>query len=248
MTFHGHNAIVTGAGGGMGLRIAGDLLAAGATVTAVDLKPRPADLDEAACTYERLDVTDYDAVQAVVRQAHQRHGRLDYIVNAAGVGWFDRDRSLVDTELGVWERVLDINLTAAMYVSRCSIPLMREHGGALVHVASVAGLRNSDGPMDAYQVAKAGLISMSRAIALTYGPDHVRSNTVCPGAILTPMIEPLYDADPARRHRMEQRTPLRRLGTPHDVSAACLFLLSDQASFITGVDLVVDGGWMLALS
>jgi len=248
MTFHGHNAIVTGAGGGMGLRIAVDLLTAGATVTAIDLKPRPADLDEAACTYEQHDVTDYDAVQAVVGQAHRRHGRLDYIVNAAGVGWFDRDRSLVDTDLGVWERVLDINLTAAMYVSRCSIPLMREHGGALVHVASVAGLRNSDGPMDAYQVAKAGLISMSRAIALTYGPDHVRSNTVCPGAILTPMIEPLYNADPLRRHRMEQRTPLRRLGTPHDVSAACLFLLSDQASFITGVDLVVDGGWMLALS
>jgi NAD(P)-dependent dehydrogenase (short-subunit alcohol dehydrogenase family) len=248
MTFHGHNAIVTGAGGGMGLRIAVDLLTAGATVTAIDLKPRPADLDEAACTYEQHDVTDYDAVQAVVGQAHQRHGRLDYIVNAAGVSWFDRDRSLVDTDLAVWERVLDINLTAAMYVSRCGVPLMREHGGALVHIASVAGLRNSDGPMDAYQVAKAGLISMSRAIALTYGPDHVRSNTICPGAILTPMIEPLYDADPPRRHRMEQRTPLRRLGTPHDVSAACLFLLSDQASFITGVDLVVDGGWMLALS
>jgi NAD(P)-dependent dehydrogenase (short-subunit alcohol dehydrogenase family) len=248
MTFQGRNAIVTGAGGGMGLRTAADLLAAGATVTAIDLKPRPEDLDEAACAYEQLDVTDLDAVQAAVHRAHQRHGRLDYLVNAAGVGWFDRDRSLVDTDPGVWQRVLDINLTAAMYLSRCSIPLMRDQGGALVHVASVAGLRNSDGPMDAYQVAKAGLISMSRAIALTYGPDHVRSNTVCPGAILTPMIEPLYAADPPRRHRMEQRTPLRRLGTPRDVAAACLFLLSDQASFITGVDLVVDGGWMLALS
>jgi NAD(P)-dependent dehydrogenase (short-subunit alcohol dehydrogenase family) len=102
--------------------------------------------------------------------------------------------------------------------------------------------------MDAYQVAKAGLISMSRGIALTYGPVNVRSNTICPGAILTPMIEPLYAADPARRHRMERRTPLRRLGTPADVSAACLFLLSDAASFITGVDLIVDGGWMLALA
>lgn len=248
MTFQGRNAIVTGAGGGIGLRTAADLLAAGATVTAVDLKPRPADLDQAACAYEQLDVTDREAVQAAVDRACQRHGRLDYIVNAAGVCWFDRDRSLVDTDPGVWERVLDINLTAAMYVSRCGIPLMREHGGALVHVASVAGLRNSDGPMDAYQVAKAGLISMSRGIALTYGPDHVRSNTVCPGAILTPMIQPLYDADPPRQHRMEQRTPLRRLGSPRDVAAACLFLLSDQASFITGVDLVVDGGWMLALS
>ena len=187
-------------------------------------------------------------MRAAIVAAHQRHGRLDYVVNAAGVGWFDRDGSLVDIEPGVWGRVLDVNLTAAMHVSRCSIPLMRGAGGALVHVASVAGLRNSDGPMDAYPVAKAGLISMSRAIALTYGPDSVRSNTVCPGAILTPMIEPLYAADPARRRRMEQRTPLRRLGTPGDVSAACLFLLSDAASFVTGIDLVVDGGWMLALS
>jgi NAD(P)-dependent dehydrogenase (short-subunit alcohol dehydrogenase family) len=248
MTFHGRNAIVTGAGGGIGLRTAADLVAAGATVTAMDTKPRPTELDEDACAYERLDVTDRDAVQAAIQRAYQRHGRLDYVVNAVGVGWFDRDGSLVDIDLGVWDRVLDINLTAAMFVSRCSIPLMRGQGGALVHVASVAGLRNSDGPMDAYQVAKAGLISMSRAIALTYGPDHVRSNTVCPGAILTPMIEPLYAADPPRRQRMEQRTPLRRLGTPRDVSAACLFLLSDEASFVTGVDLVVDGGWMLALS
>ena len=248
MTFTGRNAIVTGAGGGMGLRIAADLLAAGATVTAVDRKPRPAELGQPGCEYEQLDVTGHDAVAAAVRGAHERHGRLDYVVNAAGVGWFDRDRSLVDTDPGIWERVLDINLTAAMYVSRSAIPLMREHGGALVHIASVAGLRNSDGAMDAYQVAKAGLISMSRAIALNHGPDRVRSNTVCPGAILTPMIEPLYQEDPARRTRMEQRTPLGRLGTPRDVSAACLFLLSDQASFITGVDLVVDGGWMLALS
>lgn len=247
MTFHGRNAIVTGAGGGIGLRTAADLLGAGATVTAMDTKPRPVELDDAACVYERLDVTDHDSVRAAIRRAYQRHGRLDYVVNAAGVGWFDQDGSLVDIDLGVWQRVLDINLTAAMYVSRCSVPLMRGPGGALVHVASVAGLRNSDGPMDAYQVAKAGLISMSRAIALTYGPDHVRSNTICPGAILTPMIEPLYAADPPRRQRMEQRAPLRRLGTPRDVSAACLFLLSDDASFITGVDLVVDGGWMLAL-
>src|ERR1700678_2113861 len=145
MTFDGRNAIVTGAGGGMGRCIAADLLAAGATVTAIDLKPRPADLDGAACVYERLDVTDYDAVQAVVRHAHQRHGRLDYMTNAAGGTRFDRDRSLVDTDLAVWERGKNINLTAAMYVSRSAIPLLREHGGALAHVGSVAGFRNSDG-------------------------------------------------------------------------------------------------------
>jgi NAD(P)-dependent dehydrogenase (short-subunit alcohol dehydrogenase family) len=102
--------------------------------------------------------------------------------------------------------------------------------------------------MDAYQVSKAGLISLSRAIALQYGPARIRSNTICPGAILTPMIQPLYDADPDRAERMARRTPLRRLGTPADISSACRFLLSDDASFVTGIDLVVDGGWTLALA
>src|ERR1700748_1854763 len=159
MTFHGRNAIVTGAGGGMGLRIATDLIAAGTTVTLLDVKPRPAQLDQPACWYEQLDVTGRDAVQDAVQRAHQRHGRLDYVVNAAGVGWFGRDRSLVDTEPGVWDRVLDINLTAAMQVSRCSIPLMRAGGGALVHIASVAGLRGSGGPRGACPVAEAGGVS-----------------------------------------------------------------------------------------
>jgi 2-keto-3-deoxy-L-fuconate dehydrogenase len=91
-------------------------------------------------------------------------------------------------------------------------------------------------------------MSLSRAIAFEYGPEGIRSNTICPGAILTPMIQPLYDEDPARAVRMANRTPLRRLGTPEDVSSACQFLLSDDASFITGTDIVVDGGWTLGLA
>jgi len=149
----------------------------------------------------------------------------------------------------VWHRVLDVNLTAAMLVSRHALPLLRRSGGgAFVHLASVAGLRNADDPMDAYQVSKAGLISLSRALALQYGPLGIRSNTICPGAILTPMTEPLYAEDPARAERMANRTPLRRLGTVADISSACRFLLSDEAAFITGIDLVVDGGWTLALA
>jgi NAD(P)-dependent dehydrogenase (short-subunit alcohol dehydrogenase family) len=170
-------------------------------------------------------------------------------VNAAGVCWFDVDGPVGETDPAVWQRVLDINLTAAMQVCRHAIPLMQRTGaGAFVHVASVAGLRTSDGTSDAYQVSKAGLMSLSRAIALEYGPEGIRSNTICPGAILTPMIQPLYDEDPARAVRMANRTPLRRLGTPEDVSSACQFLLSDDASFITGTDIVVDGGWTLALA
>jgi NAD(P)-dependent dehydrogenase (short-subunit alcohol dehydrogenase family) len=244
-------AFVTGAGGGMGHRIAADLARAGARVFAVDVKepPRPdPGGPERSARYWQFDITEEDRVAGALGEVFAACGRLDYVVNAAGVGWFDRDGSVADIDRDVWQRVLDVNLTAAMLVCRHAIPLLqRTGGGAFVHVASVAGLRTSDGPMDAYQVSKAGLISLSRGIALRYGPAGIRSNTICPGAILTPMIQPLYDADPARAERMANRAPLRRLGTVADVSSACRFLLSDEASFITGTDLVVDGGWTLAL-
>ncbi len=245
-------AFVTGAGGGMGSRIAADLARAGARVFAVNVKERPApgpDGPAGDCTYWRFDVTQEAQVAAALGEVIATCGRLDYVVNGAGIGWFDRDGSVASIDRDVWERVMDVNLTAAMLVCRHALPLMgRSGGGALVHLASVAGLRSSDDPMDAYQVSKAGLISLSRALALQYGPRGIRSNTICPGAILTPMIQPLYDQDPARAERMANRTPLRRLGTVADVSSACQFLLSDEAAFITGTDLVVDGGWTLALA
>jgi NAD(P)-dependent dehydrogenase (short-subunit alcohol dehydrogenase family) len=249
--FDGRVAFVTGAGGGMGRRIAADLSRAGARVFAVDVKepPEPGPDGAAGCTYWRFDVTQEEQVAGALAEVGAACGRLDYVVNAAGVGWFDRDGSVASIDRAVWERVLDVNLTAAMLVCRHALPLIaRTGGGAFVHVASVAGLRTADDPMDAYQVSKAGLISLSRALALQYGPQRIRSNTICPGAILTPMIQPLYDEDPARAERMANRTPLRRLGTVADVSSACQFLLSDEAAFVTGTDLVVDGGWTLALA
>jgi NAD(P)-dependent dehydrogenase (short-subunit alcohol dehydrogenase family) len=243
-------AFVTGAGGGMGGRIAADLARAGVRVFAVDVKAAPpAGPDGPAYTYWRFDVTEEARVAGALGEVFAACGRLDYVVNGAGVGWFDRDGSVATIDRGVWDRVMDVNLTAAMLVCRHALPFVRRTGGgAFVHIASVAGLRNADGPMDAYQISKAGLISLSRALALQYGPLGIRSNTICPGAILTPMIAPLYDQDPSRADRMAGRTPLRRLGTVADISSACRFLLSDEASFITGVDLVVDGGWTLSLA
>jgi NAD(P)-dependent dehydrogenase (short-subunit alcohol dehydrogenase family) len=248
----GRVAFVTGAGGGMGQRIAADLARAGARVFAVDVKePPPGDpgWPEGPYTYWRFDVTQEARVADALGEVFATCDRLDYVVNGAGVGWFDRDGSVATMDRDVWHQVLDVNLTAAMLVSRHALPLFRRSGGgAFVHLASVAGLRNADDPMDAYQVSKAALISLSRALALQYGPLGIRSNTICPGAILTPMTQPLYDEDPARAERMANRTPLRRLGTVADISSACRFLLSDDAAFITGIDLVVDGGWTLALA
>jgi len=246
--FSGRVAFVTGAGGGMGGQIAADLAQAGVRVFAADVKEPPRGPGGPAYTYWRFDVTEEERVADALGEVFGTCGRLDYVVNGAGVGWFDRDGPVATIDRGVWDRVMDVNLTGAMLVCRHALPLVRRSGGgAFVHLASVAGLRNADDPMDAYQVSKAGLISLSKALALQYGPVGIRSNTICPGAILTPMIQPLYHEDPARADRMAARTPLRRLGTVADVSSACRFLLSDEASFITGVDLVVDGGWTLAL-
>ena len=143
----------------------------------------------------------------------------------------------------LWEGLPPSAATHAAYRARLGEARVRAFE-ALPRLAQALAM---DDPMDAYQVSKAGLVSLSRGLAMAMAGDGVRSNTVCPGAIDTPMLGPIYEGDPGRRDRMAERTPLRRLGTADDVARACLYLLSDDASFITGTDLVVDGGWLARL-
>ena len=255
--FAGKACVMTGAGGGMGLAIARMLRAEGCAVTAIDPKPEPTEFaagEGAAGRYVEGDATDEALVARTITEAHDASGRLDYLVNAAGVGWYDRDGSIADMEMEIWHRVMEINLTASALMARHAVPCLRQTGagGAMVHIASVVGLRNMEnilvnGPIDAYQASKAGLSALSRSLSMQLGPDGIRSNTICPGAVLTPMTAPTYEADPSRADAMIARTPLGRLGQPEDIAHACLFLLSDKASFITGIDLVVDGGIMAKL-
>jgi 3-oxoacyl-[acyl-carrier protein] reductase len=244
MSFSGKHAVVTGAGGGIGLNVARDLLAAGAAVTMIDLKPRPDGLDEYGerADYRQGDLTDEPFVAAVFRDGFARRGRLDYLVNAAAVLWFDRDGSLVDIDLGVWDRVMAIDLKAAVHTCRHAVPPMRQSGGgAMVHVSSIQCLRGDPRPQDAYQAAKAGLIALSKSVAVQFARDGIRSNCILPGGTLTPLQQRWLD-DPDLAHRAAERVPLGRLGTPQDMANACLFLLSDRAAFITGTELIVDGG------
>jgi len=237
-------ALVTGAGGGMGRAIAERLAARGSRVLAADLKPRPADLDP-AISYVTGDLTEPGMIDGLLASP-VLDGCLDYLVNAAGVALFGRDGSALDMSDDAWEAVLRVNFDVTRQLTVKSIPLLRNGSGrSVVNIASIAGLRNMDSPFDAYQVSKAAVVSFTRSLAEQLGPEGIRCNTVCPGAILTPMIEHLYVESPERRARMEARTPLRRLGTPHDIACAVTFLLSADASFITGIDLVVDGGWTI---
>jgi NAD(P)-dependent dehydrogenase (short-subunit alcohol dehydrogenase family) len=238
----GRTAVITGAGGGMGLQIARDLLAAGATVAGIDLKDRPDPLDDAL--YHRGDVSDAGFVGQAIGSVFAETGRLDYLVNAAGVLWFGRDRSLLDIELEVWNRVIAINLTGCMLTARHAIPLMqRTGGGALVHFSSTQCLRGDDRPQDAYQVAKAGILALSKSIAIQFAAEKIRSNVILPSATESPM-QARWAKDPKLKEATAEGVPLGRVGTTEDMANACLFLLSDAASFITGTELLVDGGRM----
>ena len=235
-------ALVTGAGGGIGAAIVHRLAADGCDVMATDVAPEPRVVLPETVDYLPFDLLR-DDVQALFGSVDERG--LDYLVNAAGVALFDEDGSALDTSEDVWETTLGVNLHAMRRVTVEAVPhLRRGRGRSIVNVASVAGLRGMDSPLDAYQVSKAAVVSLSRSLALQLGPEGIRCNTVCPGAILTPMIDYLYQRAPGRRRDMENRTPLRRLGLPGDVAGAVAFLLSDDAAFVTATDLVVDGGWM----
>lgn len=244
MSFAGKAAIVTGAAGGMGLNVVRDLLVAGASVTGIDVKPGALPLDDPGgrLRYVRADLTDDVAIEAAVRAAYDASGRLDYLVNAAGVLWFGRDRSLVEIDLEVWDEVLAIDLKSVVHVTRHAVPLLRRTGGgAMVHVSSTQCLRGDDKPQDAYQAAKAAIIALSKSLAIQLAPDGIRSNVLVPGPTESPM-QARWEEAPELRAATARAIPLGRVGTTQDMADAILFLLSDRASFITGTELIVDGG------
>ena len=246
MRFAGKNAFVTGAGGGMGLATVRDLLDEGCAVTGFDLKPRPEGLDdrEARAVYVQGDLVDDAAVGRAVEDAFARHGRLDYLVNAAGVLLFGEDKSVAEIDLALWDRVMAVNLKSVVHTSRHAIPcLRRTGGGAMVHIATIQCLRGDAAPQDAYQASKAGVTALSKSLAVQLAGDRIRSNVIHPGPTLSPMQQRWSD-DPQAAARVAEEIPLGRLGMPDDIARATLFLLSDEASFITGTDLIVDGGLM----
>jgi NAD(P)-dependent dehydrogenase (short-subunit alcohol dehydrogenase family) len=236
-------ALVTGAAGGIGAAVVRRLASDGCAVVATDVRAE-ADVDlPDGVRYLQVDLLSEAEIGGLFTTMGEMP--LDYLVNTAGVALFDKDGSTLQTPEEVWDVTLGVNLHALRRLTSHAVPLLRAGSGrCIVNVASIAGLRGMDAPLDAYQVSKAAVVSLTRSLALQLGPEGIRCNTVCPGAILTPMISDLYERSPARRADMEQRTPLRRLGTPEDVAGAVAFLVSSDAAFVTGTDLVVDGGWI----
>jgi NAD(P)-dependent dehydrogenase (short-subunit alcohol dehydrogenase family) len=245
--FNGRHAVVTGAGGGMGEEIAHQYLTAGGSVTAIDVKPCPERLKEfgARLNYVQGDLTDGASVHAAIDGGAARFGRLDHLANVAGVLWFGRDKSLFDMDMETWDKVFDINLKSMLYTIRAATPHIRKGGtgGAMVHFSTIQWMRGDRAPQDAYQASKAAVCAMSKSVAMQLAGENIRSNAICPGATVTP-LQARWDSQ-EKLDRVAGWVPLGKIGTPRDMSNAALFLLSDGAGYITGIELAVDGGTLM---
>jgi NAD(P)-dependent dehydrogenase (short-subunit alcohol dehydrogenase family) len=241
-------ALITGAGSGQGRAVAVRFAAEGASVGVLDRDAasarRTAELIEGQGGFAlplAADVSKEEEVQAAVERVASRCGSLHILYNNAGVFWPERDGTVAEVSPETWRRVLGINLDGVYLCCKYAVPhLLRCAPSCIINVSSVAGFAG-DQMYHAYAASKSALHALTRSIALRYGPEGLRANLICPGFIETPMVSHLL-ADEGVRASVVGTTALRRLGRPEDVAAAALFLASDEAGFVTGTTLVVDGG------
>jgi NAD(P)-dependent dehydrogenase (short-subunit alcohol dehydrogenase family) len=241
-------AIVTGASKGIGWGIATVFSQQGAKVVVVARSSKSGEEIAEKIRYQggdaifvACDVSNEDQVKAMVQKTLDTYGRIDILVNNAGVGVY---KPVVDATSEDWDRCLSVDLKGVFLCSKYVIPHMQAIGkGAIVNISSVHShaTANGTGP---YAAAKGGTTALTRSMAIDYGPT-VRVNTISPGWITTPLTEGLfstYENPQAQKHLVEQRQVMKRLGMPEDVGHAAAFLASDEAAFITGTELFVDGG------
>ena len=226
MRFSGKQVVVTGAASGLGLAIARAAQAEGAIITALDRDDAP------FAGAQACDVSD----EAQVAAALSALPRIDAVVNCAGV---PLRTSVTDTDMAQYDRLMAVNLRGSFLVSKYALPRMQAHGGAVLHLASVVGTTGTRNRA-AYSASKGAIISLTRNMALDYAADKVRVNCICPGFVNTPLLANLPDE---RRAKLTALHPLGRMGEPEDIAHMALFLISDQASWITGQAIAVDGGF-----
>jgi 2-keto-3-deoxy-L-fuconate dehydrogenase len=240
----GRVALITGAGSGIGEATALLFAREGASICAVDVNESGATAtaraigDALAVT---ANVSSSDEVQDAVSRCLDRFGRIDILVNCAGVG---STQTLADTPEEVWDRVFAVNTRGTFLTCKYALPHMLSSGGCIVNIASVAGMvgiRNRA----AYCASKGAVISLTQSIAVDFVGQGIRCNCICPGTVDSPWVGRLLDAaeDPvAERAALIARQPMGRLGLPEEIAAAALYLASDDAAFMTGSQLVIDGG------
>jgi NAD(P)-dependent dehydrogenase (short-subunit alcohol dehydrogenase family) len=250
MRLEGKVAVVTGAASGIGRAAAVAFAREGAAVVIVD-KDREQGEEVAreiqeqggAALYVHTDITQETEVQAMVEHVTGHWGRLDVLVNNAGI-YYQAD--VVHTPSDVWNSVLDVNLTGAFLCTKHAVPAMvRGGGGAVINVASEAALVGIKGQV-AYNVSKGGMIALTRSCAVDLAEQGIRVNCVCPGTTETPLVREAVNRAPdpvAARRALEEIRPLNRLGKPEEIASAILYLASSEVGYATGAILSVDGGY-----
>jgi NAD(P)-dependent dehydrogenase (short-subunit alcohol dehydrogenase family) len=245
----GKAALVTGGGSGVGRASAIAMARAGATVTVADVnedggkETAAVVLEEGAdVDFVRADVTQPDDVAAMVDKTVARWGHLDCAVNNAGTT--GASAPTADYTLDDWIRTIELNLTSVFLCLKHEIPVMLERGGAIVNMASGAGLVGFPG-LPAYVASKHGVVGLTRAAAMEYAGQGVRINAICPGSTRTPMLEGFIGGDEQVERMLTRPIPVGRLGRPEEIAEAVVWLCSDAASFVVGHALAVDGGTVM---
>ena len=246
----GRVALVTGAGAGIGSAIARRFAEEGAHVIVNDISPAAAEATvsdlraaKGAATAHAGDVTSPADVSALLGAIKTAQGKLHILVNNAGLNVRNDFRDMTEED---WRKIRETNLDSAVRLSRDALPLLQAAGNAsIVNIASIMASRHLR-QLAAYSITKAAIVSLSRALAVEYAPFGVRVNYLCPGFVETALTERVLRMPHLRKALIDQ-TPLRRFGTPEDMAKAALFLVSDDAAFITGAGLNVDGGMSVGL-
>jgi NAD(P)-dependent dehydrogenase (short-subunit alcohol dehydrogenase family) len=245
----GKVAFITGAGAGMGREASVLFAEEGARVVVADIDAKTA-ADTAALVEkaggQALAVTGDVAVERdverMIAEGVRRFGALHVLYNNAGVLWKDRDRSVLETDETWWDRVMAVNLKSVFWVTKYGIPKLKEAGGgSIIMMGSVSALAGFTRAQDAYTAAKGALISLTKSLAIQFAKDRIRCNVIHPGIVDTPLQAPYLT--PEIRKEFETGIPLGRIAQPREIAYVALFLASDESSFMTGTELVVDGGF-----